>query len=173
MSKVMGPEALRISIVDDSETTGRIVGTILRSRYWTICGEAADGRTVVEKFKKLKPDVVLFDLSMPDMTGIEAARQMSAADPKVPLVLFTILGLKELEMQPESQEFVQWYLKARRGASSENIEDIASKAYVGPDAFPFFRVTLSKVSVAYSFGPQRESFQRLFHTVARTGRQVE
>ena len=94
MSKIMGPEALRILIVDDSETTRRIVGTILRSRHWTICGEAADGRTGVEKFKKLKPDVVLLDLSMPDMTGIEAAQQMSAADPKVSLILFTILEIE-------------------------------------------------------------------------------
>jgi CheY-like chemotaxis protein len=89
----MGTEALRILIVDDSETTRRIVGTILRSRHWTICGEAEDGRTGVEKFQELKPDVVLLDLSMPDMTGIEAAQQMTAADPTVPLILFTILEI--------------------------------------------------------------------------------
>jgi DNA-binding NarL/FixJ family response regulator len=83
--------ALRILIVDDSETTRRVVGTILRSRHWTICGEAENGRTGVEKFQKLKPDVVLLDLSMPD---IEAAQQMSAADPKVPLILFTILEIE-------------------------------------------------------------------------------
>jgi len=88
----MGP--LRILIVDDSETTRRVVGTILRSRHWTICGEAENGRTGVEKFQELKPDVVLLDLSMPDMTGIEAAQQMSAADPKVPLILFTILEIE-------------------------------------------------------------------------------
>jgi CheY-like chemotaxis protein len=86
--------SLRILIVDDSETTRRVVGTILRSRHWTICGEAENGRTGVEKFQELKPDVVLLDLSMPDMTGIEAAQQMSAADPKVPLILFTILEIE-------------------------------------------------------------------------------
>jgi two-component system chemotaxis response regulator CheY len=91
MSKSRGPEALRILIVDDSETMRRVIGTILRSRHWTICGEAENGRTGIEKFQKLKPDVVLLDLSMPDMTGIEAAQQMSAADPTVPLILFTIL----------------------------------------------------------------------------------
>jgi DNA-binding NarL/FixJ family response regulator len=89
----MSTGTLRILIVDDSETTRRIVGTILRSRHWTICGEAEDGRTGVEKFQELKPDVVLLDLSMPDMTGIEAAQQMSAADPTVPLILFTILEI--------------------------------------------------------------------------------
>jgi YesN/AraC family two-component response regulator len=58
----------------------------------TICGEAENGRTGVENFQKLKPNVVVLDLSMPDMTGIETAQQMSAADPSVPLILFTILG---------------------------------------------------------------------------------
>src|SRR5580704_17100431 len=94
MSKRMGPHALRILIVDDSETTRRIVGTILRSRHWIICGEAEDGRTGLEKFQELKPDVVLLDLSMPDMTGIEAAQQMFSADPPVPLILFTILEIE-------------------------------------------------------------------------------
>jgi DNA-binding NarL/FixJ family response regulator len=90
----MGPKALRILIVDDSEITRRLVGTILRSRHWTICGEAENGRTGIEKFQKLKPDVVLLDLSMPDMTGIETAQQMSAVDPTVPLILFTILEIE-------------------------------------------------------------------------------
>jgi two-component system chemotaxis response regulator CheY len=96
MSKSRGPEALRILIVDDSETMRRIIGTILHSRHWTVCGEAEDGKDGVEKFQELKPDVVLLDLSMPDMTGIEAAQQMSAADPTVPLILFTILDIEGL-----------------------------------------------------------------------------
>ena len=60
----------------------RCVRYLLRGskpRFWTplyefptICGQAESGRTGVEKFQKLKPDVVLLDLSMPDMTGIEA-----------------------------------------------------------------------------------------------------
>ena len=90
----MGPKALRILVVDDSETTRRVVSAILRSRHWTICGEAEDGRSGVEKFQQLKPDVVLLDLSMPDMTGIETAQQMSAVDPTVPLILFTVLGIE-------------------------------------------------------------------------------
>jgi two-component system chemotaxis response regulator CheY len=87
-------KALRILVVDDSETTRRLVGTILRTRQWTVCGEAENGRAGVEKFQELKPDVVLLDLSMPDMTGIEAAQQMSAADATVPLILFTIQDIE-------------------------------------------------------------------------------
>jgi DNA-binding NarL/FixJ family response regulator len=80
----------------------RVVRTILRSRHWIICGEAEDGRTGVEKFQKLKPNIVVLDLSMPDMTGIETAQQMSAADPSVPLILFTILEIEGI--RPAAQE---------------------------------------------------------------------
>src|SRR6202030_1551221 len=96
MSKRTGPEELRILIVDDSETARRVVGTILRSRNRTICGEAENGRSGVEKFQKLKPDVVSLDLSMPDMNSIETARQMTPANPSVPLILFTIVMTKEI-----------------------------------------------------------------------------
>ena len=84
MSKRTGPEELRILIVDDSETARRVVGTILRSRNRTICGEAENGRSGVEKFQKLKPDVVSLDLSMPDMISIETARQMTTANLQFP-----------------------------------------------------------------------------------------
>src|ERR1700747_457369 len=88
MSKRTGPEELRILIVDDSETARRVAGTILRTRNWTICGEAENGRT--------SPDVLLLDLSMPDMISIEAAQQMTTANPSVPLILFTIVMTKEI-----------------------------------------------------------------------------
>jgi two-component system chemotaxis response regulator CheY len=89
--------ALRVLIVDDSEITRRILRTILRSRRWTVCGEAENGWSGVKKFQELKPDVVLLDLSMPDINGIEAAKWMSASDPTVPLVLFTILEIEGIE----------------------------------------------------------------------------
>jgi len=88
---------LRILIVDDSEITRRILGTLVRSRHWTVCGEAENGWSSVKKFQELKPDVVLLDLAMPDINGIEAAKQMSAADPRVPLILFTICEIEGIE----------------------------------------------------------------------------
>jgi CheY-like chemotaxis protein len=89
--------ALRILIVDDSDVTRRIVATIVRSRHWTVCGEAENGWTGVKKFNELKPDLVLLDLAMPDINGIEAATWMAASDPTVPIIMFTILSLDGLE----------------------------------------------------------------------------
>ena len=88
---------LRILIVDDSDATRRILGTIVRSQDWVVCGEAEDGWSGVKKFKELKPDLVLLDLSMPDINGLEAARMMSGSDPTVPIILFTAVVADGLE----------------------------------------------------------------------------
>ena len=90
--------AMRILIVDDCETTRRILRVIARSRDWTVCGEAESGRSGIREFQRVKPDVVLIDLAMPDINGIETAKRMSVLNPTVPLILFTVLnadGLKE------------------------------------------------------------------------------
>ena len=89
---------LRVLVVDDSETTRRILRLLLGPRLdWTVCGEADSGRSGVRKFHELKPDAVVLDLAMPDIDGIETAKLMSLDDPKVPIILFTILGIDGLE----------------------------------------------------------------------------
>lgn len=88
---------LRILIVDDSDATRRILSTIVRSRQWTVCGEAESGWSGIKKFQELRPDLVLLDLAMPDINGIEVARMMSGLDKTVPIILFTVLNLDGLE----------------------------------------------------------------------------
>lgn len=89
--------ALRVLIVDDSETTRRILRRIILSQYWDVCGEAENGWSGVKKFQELRPDVVIIDLGMPDISGIEAAKWMSESDPTVPLILFTLLDTAGIE----------------------------------------------------------------------------
>jgi len=84
-------------IVDDSDTTRRILNTIVRSRHWSVCGEAESGWAGIKKFQELKPDLVLLDLAMPDINGIEVARMMSGLDGTVPIIMFTVLNLEGLE----------------------------------------------------------------------------
>jgi DNA-binding NarL/FixJ family response regulator len=88
---------MRILIVDDCETTRRILRVIARSRDWTVCGEAESGRSGIREFQRVKPDVVLIDLAMPDINGIEAAKRMSVLNPSVPLILFTVLNAEGLQ----------------------------------------------------------------------------
>jgi two-component system chemotaxis response regulator CheY len=89
--------AIRVLIVDDSETTRRILRNIIHSHYWDVCGEAENGWSGVKKFQELNPDVVVLDLGMPDISGIEAAKWMSESDPTVPIILFTLLETDGIE----------------------------------------------------------------------------
>jgi CheY-like chemotaxis protein len=91
------PMHLRILIVDDSETTRRIIRAIVQSHEWTICGEAESGWDGISKFSTLEPDLVLIDLAMPDLNGLEVARRMTELNSSVPLILFTVLELQGLE----------------------------------------------------------------------------
>ena len=92
---------LRILIVDDSDVTRHILSHIVvthpSSNGWTVCGEAADGTSAIEKFKEVMPDMVLLDLAMPGLNGIETARAISAIDPTVPIILFTVVAFDGLE----------------------------------------------------------------------------
>ena len=68
---------LRILIADDHDLMRRGVKTLLQSRAgWEVCGEAKTGREAVDKAEKLKPDIVILDIGMPDLNGVEAARRI-------------------------------------------------------------------------------------------------
>jgi CheY-like chemotaxis protein len=117
---------LRILIVDDSETTRRILRTILNSRKWIVCGEAENGRSGIRKFQKLKPDLVLIDLAMPDINGIEAAKRMSMLNPRVPLILFTVLDLQGLERPAREAGISAIVSKAQAWNLINSIETVTS-----------------------------------------------
>lgn len=81
--------SLRILIVDDHEAVLRGIRSLLSSRpEWEVCGEAKDGVEAVEKAKTLRPDLVLMDVSMPRMDGMQATRiiRREAAKPEVIIV---------------------------------------------------------------------------------------
>jgi two-component system nitrate/nitrite response regulator NarL len=68
---------MRILIVDDSELVRRGVKALISSeKTWEVCGEAGDGREGIQKARELQPDLVLLDLSMPDVNGLEVARHL-------------------------------------------------------------------------------------------------
>ena len=92
---------LRILVADDHEVVRRGVCALLLSHSgWQVCGEVGNGREAVEKAKELRPDVVILDLYMPNLNGMEAARQIlrhaqvrieGSADPALLRVLLECL----------------------------------------------------------------------------------
>ena len=80
--------SLRILIVDDYETVRRGVRSLLSSRRdWAVCGEAGDGLEAVDKAKSLRPDVVLMDISMPRMNGVEATKIIRREVPESKVII--------------------------------------------------------------------------------------
>ena len=63
---------------------------------WTVCGEAENGALAVDKVKELNPDLVILDLSMPVMNGLEAARCIKELSPTTPMLMFTMHTNDEL-----------------------------------------------------------------------------
>jgi DNA-binding NarL/FixJ family response regulator len=82
---------LRILLADDHEIVRRGLCALLQKREgWEICGEASDGREALEMAKQLKPDVVILDIGMPNLNGLDATRQLLQYDPQFKIIVLTI-----------------------------------------------------------------------------------
>jgi DNA-binding NarL/FixJ family response regulator len=80
----------KILIADDHEAVRRGLRSAVASAGWDLCGEAVHGKDAVEKVQTLNPDLVILDLSMPVMNGLDAAREIRKTSPKVKIVGFTM-----------------------------------------------------------------------------------
>jgi DNA-binding NarL/FixJ family response regulator len=88
---------LRILIVDDQPYVRRAVRTLLESQKdWAVCGEAGDGIEAIAKTGELNPDIIVMDMSMPNLNGLEAARTIHQAFPRSHVLILTLHDLPEL-----------------------------------------------------------------------------
>jgi DNA-binding NarL/FixJ family response regulator len=89
--------ALRILVVDDHAVVRRGVRALLESHEgWEVCGEATTGRDAVEQSRRLRPDVVVMDLSLPGLNGLDATRQILKDAPETEVLVLTMHHSEEL-----------------------------------------------------------------------------
>jgi len=82
---------LRILIADDHEMVRQGLRRVLGTRpNWEVCGEAANGQEAVDQARRLRPDVVVLDLSMPLLSGLVATREIRKALPQTEVLIFTM-----------------------------------------------------------------------------------
>jgi DNA-binding NarL/FixJ family response regulator len=100
--------AIRILIVDDSAIFREGLRAMLEAHTdWEVCGEAMDGVEGVQKNRLLKPHLIIMDLSMPQMSGIDAAIEILKEFPKVPILLLTLYLPPSSPRKPAKLEFGQ------------------------------------------------------------------
>jgi DNA-binding NarL/FixJ family response regulator len=81
---------MKVLVVDDSPAVTRIVRVLFEDdTAFEVCGEAENGREGLEKALELRPDLIVMDLSMPVMNGMDAARAIRRIMPNIPIVLLT------------------------------------------------------------------------------------
>ena len=116
----------------DSAVIRRLVRTTIEWSNWNICNEAENGAVAVEKVKELCPDVVILDLQMPVMDGMEAARQIALIAPKTEMLMFTMHNSEQVA----------------KAARASGIKTVISKTYAPAAQILAFLKSYSKVSAA-------------------------
>jgi DNA-binding NarL/FixJ family response regulator len=127
----------RILIVDDHEIVREGVrGLIRRSRPdWEISGEATNGQDAIEAVKRLHPDLVVLDITMPVMSGLEAAGLISNLDPRPRILMFTMHESDRLATEVRQAKAQGYVLKsqAARNLIRAIEELLRGGEFFGPD----------------------------------------
>jgi DNA-binding NarL/FixJ family response regulator len=90
-------EIVRILVADDQEgVRKRVIATLTSREDFEVCGEASTGKEAVRLAKDLKPDLIVLDITMPEMNGLDAARQIRASAPDALILILSVHKSKQL-----------------------------------------------------------------------------
>jgi DNA-binding NarL/FixJ family response regulator len=117
---------LRILLADDHEAARRGLRSILQPQ-WEVCAEASDGQEAIDQARAVRPDVVLLDLRMPRVNGLQAARQILREHPGVPVLLLTVQPSDELAAEAKRAGIEAVIAKSDADTLSEFLERIAQQ----------------------------------------------
>lgn len=91
--------ANRVLIVDDAAFMRMMIKDILTKNGYEVIGEASDGAQAVEKYKELKPDLVTMDITMPDMDGIAALKEIKKIDKDAKVIMCSAMGQQAMVIE--------------------------------------------------------------------------
>jgi len=99
----------RVLVVDDAAFMRMMIKDILRKGGYQVVGEAEDGIKAIEKYRELKPDLVTMDITMPDMDGITAVKEIRAIDPNAVIIMCSAMGQQAMvidAIQAGAKDFI-------------------------------------------------------------------
>lgn len=101
--------AKNILICDDAAFMRMMIKDILTKNGYNVAGEAENGAKAVEKYKELKPDLVMMDITMPEMDGIQALKAIKAVDPGATVIMCSAMGQQAMvieSIQSGAKDFI-------------------------------------------------------------------
>ncbi|GAB6933473.1 response regulator [Calditerricola satsumensis] len=99
----------RVLVVDDAAFMRMMIKEILTKNGYTVVGEASDGHQAVALYKELQPDVVTMDITMPEMDGIAALKEIKKIDPNAKVIMCSAMGQQAMvidAIQAGAKDFV-------------------------------------------------------------------
>ncbi len=89
----------KVLIVDDASFMRMMVKEILTKNGYEVAGEAENGQKAIEKYAELSPDLVIMDITMPEVDGIEAVKRIKASDPEAKIVMCSAMGQQAMVIE--------------------------------------------------------------------------
>ena len=99
----------KVMICDDAAFMRMMIKDILTKNGYNIAGEAENGAKAVEKYNELKPDLVLMDITMPEMDGIQALKKIKESDPNAMVIMCSAMGQQAMvieSIQSGAKDFI-------------------------------------------------------------------
>jgi len=101
--------AKSILLVDDAAFMRMMLKDILTKNGYDVVGEAENGAKAIEKYKELKPDLTILDITMPELDGIKAAKQIKTDDPNALIIMCSAMGQQAMvieSIQAGARDFI-------------------------------------------------------------------
>ena len=101
--------AKNILVVDDAAFRRMMIKDILTKNGYNVAGEAENGAKALEKYNEVKPDLVLMDITMPEVDGIQALKNIKAADPNAKVIMCSAMGQQAMvieSIQAGAKDFI-------------------------------------------------------------------
>ena len=86
----------KILIVDDSSFMRQVIGSIVKQAGHIVVGEASDGNEALTKYAQLKPELVIMDITMDNVTGLEGLRRIKIFDPRAKIIMCSAMGQQSM-----------------------------------------------------------------------------